>query len=390
MIKNKKQNGSTKAILSKIDEIKREIGTMAEKCQTEQRERNEQEESRYKTLCRELSYWEMKLQASGAEIQREESPWAQFREKVQQGATPFTVVLREDPAPAAPSTTAASGMATSSFVNSDGDVNPIVPLTVGDLIEPLEEGTIIGKLGLRMPTGLRGRYESTVVGTVDVTLEDEGAEVAESTIDLDSIAADNQRLSAKVTASRQSLFQSDGKLEQIIKTQLVKGLARGINKIMLSPDLFNAKTRIKGPFVALKDKATVLSAFGSKTFKELNKLKATVLEKGVSAEYMCYVMSEATKAELEATPKDAGSGIMVIENGRMCGLPVCASHFITDDYIGVGDWGYQLCGLFDQVSLIVDPYTLAGQDKVRFILNANYGTATYRQEAFALAKVTRS
>ncbi len=115
-----------------------------------------------------------------------------------------------------------------------------------------------------------------------------------------------------------------------------------------------------------------------------------MLSEGLNAEFLCWVMSESTKAELEATPKDAGSGIMVIENDRLCGLPVYCSHFITDDYIGLGDWSFQLCGLFDQISMIVDPFTLAGQDKVRFILNANYGTLTYRQEAFALAKVTRS
>ena len=372
---SKKPNASTKAILNKIDEIKREIGAMADRCHTEQRERNEQEDARYKVLSRELSYYEMKLQASGSEAQRAESPWAQFREKCAQGAPQFTVVLRE--------------MSTDSFVNGDGETNPIVPLTVGEIIKPLEEGTIIGKLGMRMPTGLRGRYESTTVGTVEVTVEDEGAEVADSTIDLDSVAADYQRLAGKVTATRQSLFQSDGKLEGIIKEQLVKGLARGINKIMLGTELFNAKTRIKGPFVDLKESAVALSAFGNKTFKELNKTKAGLLTLGVSPEYLCWVMSEGTKAELEATPKDAGSGIMVIENDRLCGLPVYCSHYIGDDYIGLGDWSFQLCGLFDKISMIVDPYTKAGEDKVRFILNANYGTLTYRPEAFALAKVTR-
>lgn len=394
MIKNKRQKPGTRAILDKIDTIKREIDVMAELCHTEQRERNEQEESRFKTLSRELHYLEMKLQASGSEIQREESPWSIFRERIL-GGNQFTVMIREDEGGGStqtPSTTTTTptGMSTSDFTAADGSVNPIVPITVGELIQPLEEGTIIGMLGLRMPTGLRGRYESTVVGTVDVSVEDEGAEVEDSIIDLDSVAADHQRLAAKVTATRQSLFQSDGKLEQIIKEQLVRGLARAVNKIMLAPTLFNTKTRIKGPFVDLKSSATTLSAFGNSTFKQLNKIKASLLTEGVNAEFLCWVMSESTKAELEATPKDSGSGIMVIENDRMCGLPVYASHFITDEYIGLGDWSYQLCGLFDQISMIVDPFTLAGQDKVRFILNANYGTLTYRKEAFALAKVTRS
>ncbi|MDE6380667.1 MAG: phage major capsid protein [Muribaculaceae bacterium] len=388
MNKNKKMNGSTKAILARIDEIKREIGAMADKCHTEQRERNEQEESRYKALCRDLSYYEMKLQASGSETQREESPWTQFREMLTAGQQ-FKVFFREEAEGAGAAGATASGMSTADFTGTDGQINPIVPLTVGEIIKPLEEGTIIGKLGMRMPTGLRGRYESTVVGTVECTVEDEGAETEDSTIDLDSISADNQRISAKVSVSRQALFQSDYKLEAIIKEQLIKGLVRIVNKIMLAPDLFNAKTRIKGPFVDLKAKATTLTAFGNKTFKELNLMKAGLLGLGLTSERMCFVMTEATKAELEATPKDAGSGIMVIENDRLCGLPVFCSHFIGNDYIGLGDWIYQLCGLFDQISMIVDPYTLAGKDQVRFIINANYGTATYRPDAFALAKVTR-
>lgn len=372
----------SRAVIDRIDEIKREINEMAELCHKEQRERNEQEEARWKTLSRELSYWEMKLQASGAEREQTESPWARLREKMKSGQS-FTVAIREETT--TPATTPAPGMTTADLTG-----NPIVPLTVGDLIQPLEEGTIIGKLGMRMPTGLRGKYESTVVGTVDVTLEDEGAEAAESKIDLDSVAAIHQRLSAWVGATRQSLFQSDRKLETIIKTQLVKGLARAINAIMLGVDKFNAKAQIAGPFVALKSKATTLSAFGTGTFKQLNKMKASILTKGITSENMCWVMSEGTKAELEATPKDTGSGIMVIENDRLCGLPVYCSHFITDDYIGLGDWTYQLCGLFDSVSMVVDPFTLATADKIRFVLNANYGTATYRPEAFALAKVTRS
>lgn len=363
-------NQSTHVVLDKIDGIKREINEMADTLQKENRERNEQEEARWSELRRELSYWEMKLAAAGAEREKRTSPWTSFREKVQNQER-FAVQLRE------------------SMTTADLDGNPIVPLTVGELIQPLEEGTIIGKLGMKMPTGLRGRYESTVIESVDVTLEDEDTEAPEKKIKLDSVAADYQRLAGQVLVTREALFQSDGKLEAIIKEQLVKGLSRALNQIMLGTEPATATARIKGPFVDLKDSAPALAAFGVSTFKELNKMKASILRKGFTSERMCWVMSEGTKAELEATPKDKGSGIMVIENGMLCGLPVYCSHFIGEDYIGLGDWSYQLCGLFDQVSMLVDPYTYAGKNKVRFVLNANYGTLTYRPEAFALAKVTR-
>ena len=98
-------------------------------------------------------------------------------------------------------------------------------------------------------------------------------------------------------------------------------------------------------------------------------------------------MTKATKAILEATPKDAGSGIMVCENDQVAGIPVFTSQAIGEDYIGLGDWRYQPMGLFGDIRFVIDPYTKAGEDVVRFIINADYGTKTLRPEAFALAKV---
>ena len=161
-----------------------------------------------------------------------------------------------------------------------------------------------------------------------------------------------------------------------------------LNKILFSSAKVTNATTLVGPFVALASSPVTVSA--EPTFKEFNSLKAKVLATGVDGEHLCWVMTKAQKAIAEATPKDAGSGIMVCENDHIAGLPVFTTNYIGEGNIGLGDWRYQPMGLFGDISFIIDPYSQARKDAVDFVLNVNYGTTTLRPEAFALAKVTAS
>jgi hypothetical protein len=149
-------------------------------------------------------------------------------------------------------------------------------------------------------------------------------------------------------------------------------------------------TTLVGPFVGLADDAETITP----DFKSLNAMKAEVLETGVDGDNLCFIMTKAQKAILEATPKDKGSGIMVCENDKIAGLPVFTTNYIrkkdgetVTEFIGLGDWRYQPMGLFGDISFVIDPYSQARKDAVDFVLNVNYGTTTLRSEAFKLKKV---
>lgn len=101
-------------------------------------------------------------------------------------------------------------------------------------------------------------------------------------------------------------------------------------------------------------------------------------------------MSAGNKCLLESTPKDAGSGRMLIEDDMLLGRPVFVTEYIGDTYIGFGDFTYQAAGVFGQPYLTVDPYTGAGKNTVYFWLNVDWGTVTLRTEAFVLGKVAAS
>ena len=116
---------------------------------------------------------------------------------------------------------------------------------------------------------------------------------------------------------------------------------------------------------------------------------------GVEMVGFCFVMSEAMKAALEATPIDAGSGRMVVENGAIGGYPVFCTEYINYgsskekadvEYVAAGCFGYLPTNQHGEVRLIIDPYTQAKKDVVVFTLNSDWSITTLRKEAFALYK----
>lgn len=374
---------------ARLREISTRLRAMAETLRTEKRQRTDEETTEFNELLREKQLIEIEIAAEGISQagtmpQRQTQTLTQYvRARLLEDPTrPLEILLREGEAAGGTTVTPdVTGVAVNTHVTDDLNDGALQPLTIGEILEPVEAELIWHKIGVRIPTGLSGRYEWPVVGDIEGTFVAEGEELEAQKIDLDSIPAVQQRIGVYVRMTSQSIFNSNGKIESIAKERMPHSIVRDINKMLFSRiQLTNCK--IKGPLVGKKGIA--LSAPGNKTFKELNVAKAGLLGKGYAAEGMVWVMTEATKAILEATPKDAGSGIMVIENDRLCGLPVYCTPYIGENNICLGDWRYQVCGQFGTPRFIVDPYSEAAKDLVKLVLNTDYGTATLRPDAFEL------
>lgn len=349
------------------------ISAIADACEKEQRERNEAETTEYEVLVRENQLLQMKMQAAAAEQMRENPNTvadvnAIIRENMSNGKQTQIMLVRD------------------LVMVADAVPGGLVPVKVQDILDPLVEGLILNKVGLPMPTGLAGDYVWPTYETVEATIAGEGVALTDTKVKLSKLTASPQRIGIAIPVTRQSMMQTEGILEMIVKKLMPLSVSMLLNKILFSTTKVTAATTLVGPFVGLATTATAFSA--TPTFKEFNTLKAKVLATGVDGDNLCWVMTKAQKAIAESTPKDAGSGIMVCENDHIAGLPVFTTNYIGENNIGLGDWRYQPMGLFGDMSFVIDPYSQARKDAVDFVLNVNYGTTTLRKEAFALAKVT--
>ena len=295
-----------------------------------------------------------------------------IRENVKRGVSTTIRLVRENPSPVPSEPTI-----TDINVANAGN---IVRINLQDVLIPLQEGLILDKVGLPLMTGLVGEYVWPVASMVEATIGGDNMELTEQKISLSALKAVPDTIGVTCGVTRRTINQSGGIIETIVKNLLPMAVAKAVNKAMFGTTAATGATNLVGPFIG---KSPTMIA---KTYADINKLKAAVLKSGVEGEHMAWVMTKSTKAILEATSKDTGSGIMICENDMIAGIPVFTTEFIGDDYIGIGDFTYQPVGQFGDFSFIVDPYTEARKDVVQFTLHVDFGTKTLRSDAFVLGK----
>ena len=404
------------------------IGEIAETCEKEQRERTEVEEKEFAALTRENQLLQMKMQVATAEHLRENPNAAAdavkvIRENASRGQKSEIIFVRD------------------LMMVSDITGGAIIPLNVQEIIKPLTEGFILDKVGLPMPTGLSGDFVWPMYEMVEAQIAGEGVALSDTNISFSKMTAAPERVGIAIPVTNQSLNQSDGVLEMIVREIMPRAIRLLLNKVLFSTKKVNGATNLVGPFVGKVATAVALSAVP--TFTELNvNMKAKLLETGIDGEHLCWIMTKSLAATLEGTPvNEKGIFMPMLQNGMLCGLPVYTTNVIRDvaktykkwsgsawtdytltkddtikgqvakaselpttgntsgdiyliaditEYIGLGDWRYQPMGLFGTLRFIVDPYSQARKDSVDFVLNTDYGTKTLRTEAFLLGKVAKA
>lgn len=353
------------------------IAEIADLCEREQRQRTEAEELEYRNLLRDNQQIEMRTNAIQLPSEKAVvSPTAQLREIVN-GAQPSTrvsVMLQRD-------------MMMTGALEDTG----IIPVAEQEMLKPLRAGLIYDKVGLNIRSGLaagslRWPLHTKAVGQ----FADEGERLTDSKVDFDKLTVTPRRLGIAIPVTKEDLDSSQGIVENIVREEMPAAIIDLVNDAMFTTsatftdrDGAEKPRKVYGPFVEAA-KTPVEFAAETPTRRELLKMKAQVLSAGIKLTHPCWVMTENMKAELEDTKVDAGSGRFVCENDSILGYPVFTTPAIGEGNVGFGDWSYQAAGFFGDISMIVDPYTLARQHATDFVLNAHFATVTLRQDAFAL------
>ena len=266
----------------------------------------------------------------------------------------------------------------------------MIPLTIKDILPPLEQGLIHDKVGIPIETGVMGDIQWPVLGAVEATVKGEKESLADTGIDMSKVVAKKVRVGITIPVSGSAITSTSTNLLGLIQSQAGKGIVRLLNRVIFSHQNFTSD--FHGPFAGAK--AQISFAGEVPTYKELLGMKGKVMGTGVEPVGFCYVMSENMKSILEATPIDAGSGRMIVENGAINGYPVFTTEFINYgsnkqaaegvEYIGAGCWGYLPVNQYDELRVIVDPYSRAKDDIVQITINGDWSITTLRTQAFAL------
>lgn len=267
----------------------------------------------------------------------------------------------------------------------------MIPLTIKDILPPLEMGLVFDKVGIPVETGVIGEINWPVMGSIEASIKGEKESLEDTGIDLSKISPKKVRVGITVPVTYQAVNSTTSNLLSEVQNQARMGFKRLLNRVTFSHQNFTGD--FHGPFAGAKASGTFKGSVP--TFAELLSMKGKVAATGVEMVGFCFVMSENMKAVLEATPIDAGSGKMIIENGTIKGYPVFCTEYInygsnkekdSVEHIAAGCFGYLPVNQYGELRVVVDPYTRAKEDIVQVTINADWSMTTLRSEAFALYK----
>lgn len=375
----KKKTVQVRELVDKYQTNCNRISEIADTCEREQRERNEAEDAEYKALSRENQVLQMRMHALAVESNTQQNVDTDevLREMLLNKNSKVTISLMREVTPQTTAALADTG---------------IIPVQEQEMLKPIRLGLIYDKVGLNIRSGLIGTLRWPKHSKAVASFADEAERLTDSNIDWGKLETSGHRLGIAIPVTREELEDSHGIVENVVKEEMPAAIVDEINAALFTTtrdytakDGSTKQRKVYGPFVKAAETVTNFAA-SVPARKELLKIVSGVASK-VKMIAPCWIMTEAMKAELRDVKVDAGSGRFLCENDMILGYPVFTTEAIGADYIGFGDWSYQAAGFFGAMNLVVDPYTLARNNSVDFVLNTRFGTVTLREEAFVLGKI---
>ncbi len=245
-----------------------------------------------------------------------------------------------------------------------------------DILEPLRANLVLTEAGATYMTGLIGDISIPTYTGSNVGWKGEIAAADDGAGTFGEVNLSPKRLTAYLDISKQFLIQDSVSAEEMLKNDIVRALSNKLEATILGSAAGTA-TQPEGLFYDA-DAATLTYAGTVEMEQELE-------ENNVYGN-LSYIVSPAAKATLRTTAKDSGSGLFVMENGEINGLPVYTSSACSG--IVLGNWQEYVIAQWGGIDLTVDPYTQASNGMIRLVVNAYFDAKPRRSEAFVAGTVS--
>ena len=254
--------------------------------------------------------------------------------------------------------------------------------------------TVYDKAGCPIQYGAKGLQSWPFVNNATVSIKGELNPIGDAgKLDFSDVQEVRNRLTAKILISWQAIEDSAVDLVAIARRKIAEAYQQAINHAACSTAKW-ANT-FYGGFAHTSKQTGTYAATGF-TFADAMEMVGKVAEKEYGIEGGVFVMGAADYYALKATPKDSGSGLMVIDDfGRIGGFPVLIDNninrtsvkgAISGNNIGFGLFRFLPCMQHGSVRLTVDANSMdaADVDGVYLICNADWSMTDLRPDAFVV------
>jgi HK97 family phage major capsid protein/HK97 family phage prohead protease len=253
-----------------------------------------------------------------------------------------------------------------------------IATNVQSIISPIYDSMVFSKAGATYLSGLNGDVKVPVLNGSTVAWADEVGAAADAAASIESVTLTPKRLTAFVDVSKQFLLQETASAEEALKQDIIRAIAQKLEATILDATA-KSTTRPAGLFNG------VTADTASITWAQICTFEAQIDGKEMGNK--CWIVSPSAKGLLKQTAK--GGNRFVLEGNEIEGYPVYCTAAATTNGVLFGDFSDLVIAQWGATEIVVDPYSQAGNGKVRLIVNA-YFDAQIRRSGSILKKVIKA
>lgn len=285
-------------------------------------------------------------------------------------------------------------------------------ITVVDLIDTeRKDGDILLTAGVPMTTGVQGnKIQWAFAGGVEATFANELAQTTERVINLDKQVPIQQRLTLRVRISNQALENSEFDLQGYIVRHVSDAIRSKVNWAAASTT--KATATFFGGFAQDAESGTYgqegyvpgkqTGTYSSFTKDTAAAMISKLAVRNLPLNNVVFVMGAEDFWTLKVTPKDQGSGIMLIgDDNTLLGIPVIVNNAInrstekgavSGHNIGLGNFAFLPVMQHGNIRLSVDAGSAvaADTDEVITTINADFSMTVLKDGADAFVVYSKS
>mgnify|MGYP003647476283 CR=1 FL=1 len=262
----------------------------------------------------------------------------------------------------------------------------MIPTEVGDWAETLQQRTVLGDLATWM-YGLSGDMKLPTLSGTTAGWTAEGAAATDAATVVGSGTLQPKRLDAYMDISKMLLAQTNGSVENIIRTDINNAIASTLEAAVLGTNA-GAGNVPEGVFNA----GTQSAATGAMTYQTLLDMEADLADSGADFGRLAYLTTPNGRALLKNIVGQPGTGSYgqpTWYEDSIDGYEARATGNVdtiagaNPNGIVLGRWDDCVIGNFGTaLDVVIDPYTRAINGEVRIVILSYWDTLFRRATSF--------
>jgi HK97 family phage major capsid protein len=264
----------------------------------------------------------------------------------------------------------------------------IVGVEQTNILEPLREALVLTKAGATFLPGLVGDVSIPSYGGTSALWKGETVVAVDGAGAFAEVELQPKRLTAFIDVSKQFLNQDSVGAEEMLKRDIVNAVAAKLENTIFGKAAGSA-TQPAGFF------AVAPSIAGAATWDNVVGMETAVDTSNALVGNLSYITNAGGRGILKSTDKGTDTGKYLLEGSEMNGYPVHVTNHVAkalqlgaDEYgVVFGNWGDYVVGQWGGIDLVVDPYTVATEGKVRLVINAYFDAKPRRAASFKTGSI---